>query len=213
VIARAAVVLALAAALAPAAHAGSGDAWRVVRDPAAGFSIAVPAGWRVVPRSTPALKALVVRLRGRKQVALSNQLTAILAARRNAPSGGFRFQAFAWPPPDGQIVPDVSVKVDAAAPKATARDLPVLAKQIERALGSARGTTVEHPVAERLPAGHGIRLAGTVRLGKTSRRSGFTLHLLLRGRRLYSLSFRGPAATTPRLAELQRTIAQRFRIT
>lgn len=177
-----------------AGAAGADGTWRTVTNTGSGFSIGVPARWQVVPRSTPELNAAIVRLRAAKQAALANQLAQIAAVRR-ATRTTFGFQAFAWPPPKGAVVPDVTVKVDRLSARTTEAVLPSLARQIAKALAGTAGATASAPVATRLPAGRAMRVTGTTRISKTLG-SRYALYLLIHGRRLYSLTFRGPATAS-----------------
>jgi hypothetical protein len=186
---RAAVAVAIVGCVAGSAAAEPGT-WRTVAVPTDGFTVAVPASWQVVPRSTPRLEALIADLRKRKRTTLALQLAQIAAARR-ATDTVYRFQAIAWPPPAGAIVPDVTVKTDALAPDATAAALPAIAKRVAQALSRAAGATAAPPVARRLPAGRAYAVVGTTRITK-SLRSRYAIYLLVHARTLYSVAFRGP---------------------
>lgn len=201
---------AAAAALALSSAAGAADGWRTYGDPGGGFAIAVPARWRLVPRSDRDLAALVVRLRKRREPALAAQYAAIAAARARLHTA-FRFQAFQWPAPPGPIVPDVSVKIDRLASPATKTTLAALARQYEQALGRARGATVRPAVDLTLAAGPAVRIAGTTPLGRSTVRSGYVVYLLVRGTRLYSISFRAAAPRVTADAALFARIAGTFR--
>jgi hypothetical protein len=188
-----------AAVVAAAALAVSG--WQTVVNPAAGFSISVPAGWQLVPTATATLRNRVVELRRAKRGALANQYAEIAAARRGA-STGFPFQAFAWPPPKGPVVPDVTVKIDAVS-----TTLSRVAAEYVAALRKPAGAQVAPARAMRLPAGYAEEIAGSVPLaGSKTLRSPYTVFLLVRGRRLYSIAFRGGTD-----AGLFRRIAATFR--
>jgi hypothetical protein len=184
-------VAAVAAVCVGAGSASAAGPWRTVADPAGGFSIAVPVAWQVVPRSTPELNALVARLSKRKQTALSNQFAEVAAARR-ATHTVYRLQAFAWPPPKGAVVPDVTVKTDPLTAGTTSAALPVIARQIAKALSRSPSATASAPVRQALPAGQAVAVTGTARLSK-SLRSRYAIYLLIHGGKLYSISFRGPA--------------------
>ena len=198
------MIRAAAAALAAVALAGGADPpWRTVGVPADGFSIAVPRAWKLVPRSTQRLNALVADLRKQKRTALALQYAQIAAARR-ATKTVYRFQAFAWPPPKGAVVPDVTVKRDPLTPGTTVTALPSIAQQVAKALSRSTGATASAPVARTLPAGRAALVTGTARISKTAR-SRFAVYLLIHARTLYSISFRGPATA----AEAQ--VVRRFR--
>lgn len=200
------VAAAVAAVLSVAAgSAAAADGWRTAPDRAGGYSIAVPATWQVVPRSTAELDAHVARLRAQKRMALAYQFAQIAAVRR-ATHTAFRFQAFSWPAPRGQVVPDVTVKIDPLSPGATPAALPRIAGQIAKTLAAAPTATATSPVGVRLPAGAAQRITGTTQISKTVR-SRFALYLLIHGRRLYSVTFRGPATS------VEREIVRRFRVT
>jgi hypothetical protein len=184
------VAAAVVAGLLAAAPAGAAAPWQRVADPAGGFSIAVPAAWQVVPPSSTELRALVVRLAGRKQTALANQFAQVAAARRGKPTI-YRFQAFAWPAPKGAVVPDVTVKTDPVTAGTTPSALPVIARQIAKALAGSAGATASAPVRRTVPAGHAVSVTGTTQLTK-SLRSRFAIYLLIHRGKLYSISFRGP---------------------
>ena len=192
----------VAAALAAVVSTAAG--WHTVPDRAGGYSIAVPSSWQVVPRSTPALDALVKRLRDEKRTALAYQYAQIAAVRR-ATHVVYSFQAFAWPAPAGRVVPDVTVKIDPLAAGATAADLPRIARQIAKTLDAAPTATASMPVRRVVPAGPAQLVTGSTQVSKTVR-SRFALYLLIRGKRLYSVTFRGPA--TPAEAG----VVQRFRL-
>ena len=193
----AALLLGLAVA---AGSAGAADPWRTVADRADGFSIAVPAAWQVVPHSTPRLSALVVRLRKAKRPALANQFAEIAATRR-ATHTVYPFQSFAWPAPKGPIVPDVTVKTDRLGVGTTSAALPLLARQIAKALAASKNATASAPVLRQLPAGRAYEVSGTTQLSK-SLRNRYVVYLLIHGRTLYSVSFRGPAtAVETRIVE------------
>lgn len=200
----AALVAAVVSVAAGTAAAAAADDWRTAPDRAGGYSIAVPVTWQVVPRSPSALDAIVARLRAEKRTALAYQFAQIAAVRR-ATHSAFRFQAFAWPPPRGQVVPDVTVKIDPLSPGTTAAALPRIARQVSKTLAAAPTATANAPVAVRLPAGPAQRITGTAQISKTVR-SRFALYLLVRGRRLYSVTFRGPATA------VEREISRRFRL-
>lgn len=183
--------------VAGSAHAATH--WRTLSDPADGFSIAVPAGWRTVPRSTPALEALVRQLSRRKETALASEYAEVAALRRTTHTV-YRVQAFAWPAPAGEIVPDVTVKVDPLKRGTTAKALPLIARAMVRALSQAKATTVSKPVSRRLAAGPTIEIDGSTRLSKKLQ-SRYAVYLLVHGGRLYSISFRGttPASVAARI--------------
>jgi hypothetical protein len=191
----AAAAVAIAACLA-ATSATAGPPWRTVGDPAGGFSIALPAAWQVVPRSTQQLNARVTRLRQRKQTALADQLAQIAAARRAADTV-YRLQAFPWPPPAGAVVPDVTVKTDPLSPGTTGAALPLIAREIVKALSGSGTATASAPVRRQLPAGRAFAVTGTTRLSK-SLRSRYAIYLLAHGGKLFSISFRGPATAAER---------------
>mgnify|MGYP000350744836 CR=1 FL=1 len=178
--------------------------WRTAVDRPAGYTVSVPRSWQVVPRSTAELDRLIARLRAEKRTALANQLAQIAAVRR-ATGTTFRFQAFMWPAPSGAVVPDVTVKTDPLRAGTTAAALPQIARQVAKVLASTSGATASTPVTRSLPAGRAMQVTGTTRITKTTR-SRFSLYLLIRGRRLYTLAFRGPASP------LELRIAERFRL-
>jgi hypothetical protein len=182
--------LAVAALAAASLAAASPPPWRPFVDPAAGFSISVPAAWRVVPRSTSQLDALVAQLRKRKQIVLADQFAEI-AATRKVTHTLYRFQAFVWPPPKGSVVPDVSVKTDRLAVGTTRAALPLIAREIAKAL-SRSPSPPSPPVHRKLPAGPAVEVTGSARLTK-SLRSRYAVYLLIHNRKLYSITFRGPA--------------------
>lgn len=198
------VALALAAVLASAAVAAG---WRTYRDTAGGYSIAVPAGWQVVPRATADVRKLAKQLQARHETALATQLDEIAASRRTQPAV-YRFQALQWPAPKGATVPDVTVKVDSVG--RTAR-LSVIAAELEKALASPRGATVEPARTVQLPAGTAIRISGTTRLGKKLH-AAYLMYLFLRPRRLYTVAFRCLAVQERAEAPLFGRIAARFRL-
>jgi len=202
-----ALLVVLAAALVLAA-AADGAAWQTHRDAVGGYSIAVPAGWQVVPHSTAQVRALATRLRAAHQDALASQFAAIAAARRTQPAV-YRFQAFQWPAPKGPVDPDVTVKIDGVA--RTAR-LSRIATEFERALSAPRGATVEPARTVRLPAANAVRIAGTTKLGK-SLRSAYVVYLLLRSTKLYSLAFRSVSPQSAAETRLFTRIAVGFRLT
>jgi hypothetical protein len=179
------------AALATASLAAASPPWRPFVDPPAGFSISVPVAWRVVPRSTPQLDALVAKLRTRKQIALADQFAEI-AATRKVSHTVYRFQAFVWPPPKGGVVPDVTVKIDRLAAGATRAALPLIAREIVKAL-SRSPAPPSSPVHRKLPAGPAVEVTGSTRVTK-SLRSRYAVYLLIHDRKLYSITFRGPAS-------------------
>jgi len=141
------VIRGLAVALAALALTGTtADApWRTVTVRSGGFSIAVPRAWKLVPRSTDRLNALVADLRKRKRPALALQYAQIAAARR-ATGAVYRFQAFAWPAPKGAVVPDVTVKLDPLTRGTTAAALPSIARQVAKALSRSAGATASAPL-------------------------------------------------------------------
>ena len=190
----------VAAALVAAVSAAG---WHGTADRAGGYAIAVPSTWQVVPRSTPALDALVKRLRDDKRTALAYQYAQIAAVRK-ATHVVYPFQAFAWPAPGGRVVPDVTVKIDPLAAGATPAALPRIARQIAKTLDAAPSATAAPPVPRTLPAGAAQHVSGSTQVSK-SVRSRFSLYLLIRGRKLYSITFRGPATAA------EAGILQRFR--
>lgn len=199
------VLTALVVAGAAAGGAHAAVPWRTLSDSGGGFSIALPAGWQVVPRSTPALHALVSQLSRRRQTALASEYAEVAALRRTTHTV-YRVQAFAWPAPAGDIVPDVTVKVDTLRRGTTPTALPLIARAVEQALSRAKKTTVSKPVGRRIPAGPTVEIAGTTRLSKTLR-SRYAVYLLVHGGRLYSISFRG---TPPDAVEARILASFRF---
>ena len=173
-----------------AGSAAAAVSWRTVADPGAGYSIAVPTAWQVVPRSTPRLNALIARLRDDERAALANQYAQIAATRR-ATHTVYRFQAFAWPPPQGRVVPDVTVKTDPLTAGTTQAALPYIARQIAKALSGSATATASTPVRRTLPAGPAVVVTGMTSVTKVVR-SRYAIYLLIHGRKLYSVSFRGP---------------------
>ena len=199
-------VTVLAVACLMSGTASAAGSWRTVDDAAAGFSIAVPGTWRLVPRSTPALARLVHRLATEKRTALATQYAEILAARRVPNRAVFRFQAFAWPAPKGAVVPDVTVTIDPLRRGTRPSSLPLIARQIAKALSGSKAATVATTVRRVLPGGTAFVVTGTTRLSRTTR-SHYAVYLLIHGRRLYSISFRGPAtAAETRIVESLRFI-------
>lgn len=180
----------LLASLVVAGAAGAAAPWQTIADKSMGFSVGVPGSWQVVPRSSPQLDAVVVRLRREKRLSLANQFAQVAAVRRTTHTT-FSFQAFAWPPPKGAVVPDVTLKTDRLSSGTTGASLPYLARQIAKAIAGTSGATASTPSARKLPAGQAMTITGTTRLSKRLR-SRFALYLLVHRRRLYSLSFRGP---------------------
>jgi hypothetical protein len=202
---RLAVTFVVLAWLAPGTASAVGS-WRTVDDAAAGFSIAVPGTWRLVPHSTPALARLVHRLATEKRTALATQYAEILAARRVRNSADFRFQAFPWPAPKGAVVPDVTVKIDPLRRGTRPSALPLIARQIAKALSRSKAAGVATTVRRVLPGGTAYVVTGTTRLSRTTR-SRYAVYLLIHGRRLYSISFRGPAtAAETRIVESLRFV-------
>lgn len=190
---------AVVAAVAAAAWLTAGSAaapapWTHVTDSVAGYSIAVPASWQVVPRSTQRLDARVAQARRLKQFALANQFAEIAAVRRKTGTV-YRFQAFAWPPPKGAVVPDVTVRIAALTHSTTRVALPLIARQIAKSLSRAASVSASRRLA--LPAGEAYEVAGSIPLSKTIR-SRFAIYLLMHRRQLYSLTFRGPATAAER---------------
>ena len=196
------VALVLSAVLASAAIAAG---WRTYRDAEDGFSIAVPAGWQVVPHATADVRALARRLQAEHRTALANQLEEIATSRKTQPAV-YRFQALQWPAPKGATIPDVTVRVDTVA---RAARLSVIAAQFEQALGKPRGATVEPPAAVKLPAGAAVRIAGTTRLGPKLH-AAYVVYLILRPGRLYSVAFRCLEVQERAEAPLFTRIASRF---
>jgi hypothetical protein len=183
-----------------AASASAAGPWRTFSDLTGGFSIAVPAAWQIVPRSTAELNALVARLTKTKQTALANQFREIAAVRR-ATHTVYRLQAFAWPPPKGAVVPDVTVKTDPLTAGTTRAALPRIAREIAKAISRSPTATASAPVRRTLPAGQAFEVTGTTRLSKTVR-SRYAIYLLIHRGKLYSISFRGPAtALEPRIVD------------
>lgn len=189
-----AVASVVAAACLAVTSAAAAAPWSRVTDRAGGYSIAVPASWQVVPRSTRRLDARVAQARALKQFALANQLAEIAAVRRKTRTV-YRFQAFAWPPPKGAVVPDVTVRIAALTRRTTRAALAPIARQIAKSL--SRAATVSASRRLVLPAGEAFEVAGSIPLSK-SLRSPFAIYLLMHDRRLYSLTFRGPAAAAER---------------
>jgi hypothetical protein len=188
---RAAAAAALAAVVcAGVSGAAAADGWRTVTDRPAGYAIAVPRPWQVVPASSTRLRALILRAAKAKRTALATQLAAVAAARKTA-QPVYRFQAFAWPGPPGPVVPDVTVKTDLLTTGTRASALPRIAQQIVKALARSSAATASVTAARRLPAGRAMLVSGTMRLSK-SVRSRYSVYLLIHGRTLFSLSFRGP---------------------
>lgn len=196
------VAFVLSAALASTAFAGG---WRIYHNAGKGFSIAVPAGWQVVPHATADVRKLATRMQAEHRAALAAQLEEIAANRRTQPAV-YSFQALQWPAPKGATIPDVTVKVDTVA--RTAR-LSVIATQFEKALGSPKGATVEPPAAVKLPAGAAVRIAGTTRLGPKLH-AAYVVYLILRPGRLYSVAFRCLEVQERAEAPLFTRIASRF---
>lgn len=199
------VAVLLSAALASVAVAAG---WRTYRDAKGGFSIAVPAGWQVVPHATADVLALAKRLQAEHRTALATQLGEIAASRKTQPAV-YRFQALQWPAPKGATIPDVTVKVDTVA---RAARLSVIAAQFEQALGKPRGAIVEPPKRVKLVAGPAVRIAGTTRLGPKLH-AAYVLYLVLRSGKLYSVAFRCLAAQERAEAPLFARIVLRFRVT
>lgn len=200
-------LLVTAAVSATVAAAALAAGWRTYHDAAGGYSIDVPAGWQVVPHTTADVRKLAKRLQARHQDALAAQIEEIALSRRTQPAV-YRFQALQWPAPKGATVPDVTVKVDTVA--RTAR-LAAIATQLEKALGSPRGATVEPPRTVELPAGTAIRISGTTRLGPKLH-SAYLIYLFLRPGRLYTVAFRCLAAQERAEEPLFARIVARFRL-
>ena len=184
---------------------GGGTSWRTYRDATDACTVAVPSGWQVVPQSTADVKARAAQANAHHDVSLAAEWGVIAAERKTEPR--FGFQAFQWPAPEGPIDPDVTVKVDPVTPATTAKNLPAIAKAYAQSLAKTKGVRVAAPVAVKLAAGPSVRLDGSVPLGKGGR-TGFTVYLLLRPKRLYSLSFR--YAPSHAEADLFAQIADRF---
>lgn len=199
-----------AAVLLAALTVAHGGGWRTYSDAAAGFSLAVPGSWRVVPRADAALAALERRLQQRKQLALANEL-AVVAAERRRVKTTFAFQALQWPAPAGPTVPDVAVRTEPLTAHTTAAALPTIARQYAKALAGAKGATLQPLAQVRLPAGRAARITGSTPLGRAKLRSGFVVYLLVHGPRLYSIAFRGSAAQTVSEAPLFARVAATLR--
>lgn len=102
-----AVVLVVSVVLADVA-AGSRSNWRKFAVSKSGFSIQIPASWKVVPQSSTTLRALIHKLIAEHQLRLAAQYQVALTD----PSGrqGFLFDAFQWPEIPGPFGTDVIVK-------------------------------------------------------------------------------------------------------
>lgn len=207
-----AVSLLAALCVAGAATAAKPKPWTRYVDKAAGFSITIPTDWGVVPRTPAQVKALVAKLKKRKQTDLAKQYQAILdnpATRKDLSE--FEFQAFLWPAPASPVETDVQVRVTAIAKTYEPADLPAIGKVFARQF-KGPGRRVSGPKSVELGAGRSVVISGTVPLGKQygGAKTAFTLYLFVGKGRLYQVSFRTDSRSQTRVAPLFALIARNF---
>ena len=179
-----------------AAHGAARGDWRTYK--AAGFSIALPSSWRVVPQSDTQLRALIERLESRRKFDLALQYLAILNdPYQRGRAGGFSFQAFPWPADDYPITTDLVVR-RMQVPPTLATDEKTLRRFAVGLADGLRpqvrkdGGTVSAVRPVRLPAGPAFTFNGSTPLDSTygGAKSAFGIFVVGSGRTVYMIHFR-----------------------
>ncbi len=183
-------------------------------DNANGYSVTIPTAWKLVPRSKPALTALVAQLKKKKkkQTTLASTYSSILSSQGGLNGlKAYVFQAFAWPAELGTpLLTEVSVGIVKTSKAYTTKDLPAIGAEFANALSSTKGSKIIVPKQVKLPAGAAEFIEGTIPAG-TGLSTGVELYLIPHGKRLYELSFQIDARGLSQ-ATLFTSIAQHFKL-
>ena len=177
-----------AAAAAPAKNQPS----TIYVDQAGGYRITVPRTWQVVKPSVAAVKQTIAQLKKQKKTELAAVYSDMIStARGRQELSTFRFRAFRWPALPSPVPTDVTVGIQPIPKRFKQADLPAIAASFASNLRSP-GATVAAPQMLKLKAGPAALITGTVPLPKpyTGVKTGFSLVLLLRPGKLYTLSYR-----------------------
>jgi hypothetical protein len=190
--ARAALLVAIAALLLP----GAGDAapgWKTYRNAAGGFSIAVPAGWQVIPTTRASRLALAAKLRSSGQTDRA-RLVGSYAAPGHTEVSGRVFQAVQYPELAGAITTDVTVTwTELPAASRNARGLEELSSVVSGRLAREQGVTLatRQPRPVSFQYGRGYLIYGSApAAGLPGPRTGFATYLLLGHGGAFNLTLR-----------------------
>jgi hypothetical protein len=203
-----AAVVVVAASLAGGAAAKNYKGTTYV-DKSGGYRITVPTAWKLVPRTKAGIKATIADLKKKKQTALADTYSTILADTSAAELSAYEFQAFAWPVDSATpILTQVSVGIVTTSHTFTAKDMTAIGDTYANQLAANKGSKITVPKEVKLPAGEAEYIIGTIPAG-TGLANGVELYLIPHGKKLYELSFQIDASLLSQ-ATLFTSIAQHF---
>jgi hypothetical protein len=180
-------------------------------DQAKGYAITIPKTWQLIPRTQASVKALIAKLRKKKQTALADFYQTILQSQagRNGIKS-YRFQAFDWPGSLNQPVPvQVSLGITTSKKGITPKDLPSIGALFANAFASNQGAKVTVPRTVTLPVGKAELIEAAIPIGGGVT-NGAELYLIPHGKTLYELSFQIEASQL-KTATLFTSIAKNFK--
>jgi hypothetical protein len=197
-------------ALVPPASASSSAQSTRYSVPRYGFSVALPASWKVIPRSVAGVRAAAAKARSRGQSSLAAQYKGILNdpySRKDVTTAAF--DAFEWPQPRSPITTDLLIH----AYHASDRDLQnpnllgTIATLLAKELNSAG--FAEKPQHLTLPVGKAILIVGASQLDPSygGALDGVATYLLIRGHTVFEITGRSDSRLMTLYAPLFRRIA------
>ena len=190
-ISRAALLLAVVSLLLPGTG-GAARGWKTYRSNA-GFSIAVPAGWQVIPPTRASRLALAAKLRASGQAERA-RLVGSYALPGHTGVRGRVFQAVQYPALAGALTTEVIVswtKLPAAS--RTASGLRALSSHVSGQLAREEGVTLatRQPRPVMFQHGRGYLIYGSApAAGPAGPRTGFATYLLLGHGGAFNLTLR-----------------------
>src|SRR5262245_42013923 len=188
-----AVVLLAVASLLLVERSAAARGWKTYRNAGGGFSIAVPAGWQVIPTTRASRLALAAKLRASGQTDRA-RLVGSYAAPGHSEARGRVFHAVLYPQLAGAITTDVTVswtKLPAASRNAAG--LRELSSQVSGGLARQQGVTLasRRPQPVALQRGRGYLIYGsTPAPALAGPRTGFATYLLLGHGGAFNLTLR-----------------------
>ena len=156
-----------------------------------GYALTLPTTWKLVPRTTTQMKALIATLAKKKATAaLADAYKQIMnSAAGRAGMKAYDIQAFAWPAdPSTPIPTEVSLGIEKTSRAYGKKDLPAVGAEYANELSANKGSKVAVPKIVTLPAGPAELIYASIPAGGGFS-TGVELYLIPHGKRLYELSF------------------------
>jgi hypothetical protein len=198
------VSVSIGIATAASASATPSAKWKTYNIPSVGVRLSIPATWRTIPRSVPAVRALIARLRRQGQYSLAARYASYIDPSIRKQITDLAFDAFRWPAEPSLISTDVNLKTGASDGKSAE----FITLELAGLLRKHGHGTIDPPRFVQLRAGRAGIIHGIAELDPTyhGARSDSTIYIFVRGARLYALNFRAGS----KIAASERSVFSRI---